>query len=236
MSDTKGPTPADNLATAVHCFLRWSGLSEARRADLVSKGYNGIADLQEALSDYRAAEASAVVAGARCEITGNLCGTDTWALGSPCKCAGCQKWLSEQPSDFRPTQPPPPPAAGNPPKVVASTNATGGWDYHPGASQPAASEKEQPTPAPSGPAPLIGWEIDTRNPKSPLELPGDLTKGLFPEQPPAKVEVPKLRLTMEKVELRRATVRYARDDEGRELMILIFGDEGYAALRGEASK
>lgn len=28
----------------------------------------------------------------RCQITGNLCGTDTWGT-YPCKCDSCQLWL-----------------------------------------------------------------------------------------------------------------------------------------------
>jgi hypothetical protein len=29
----------------------------------------------------------------RCLVTGNQCGTDTWFVGSSCKCAACQRWL-----------------------------------------------------------------------------------------------------------------------------------------------
>jgi len=29
----------------------------------------------------------------KCEITGNVCGTDTWIDGHPCKCKNCQAWL-----------------------------------------------------------------------------------------------------------------------------------------------
>jgi hypothetical protein len=29
----------------------------------------------------------------RCEITLNPCGTDTWAVGRPCKCKACQAYL-----------------------------------------------------------------------------------------------------------------------------------------------
>ena len=29
-----------------------------------------------------------------CEITGNRCGTDTWAIDRPCKCDSCAKWLA----------------------------------------------------------------------------------------------------------------------------------------------
>jgi hypothetical protein len=29
----------------------------------------------------------------RCEITRNLCGTDTWEVLTPCKCKQCQAWL-----------------------------------------------------------------------------------------------------------------------------------------------
>ncbi len=32
----------------------------------------------------------------RCMVTHNLCGTDTWRVGSPCKCANCQEWLIRQ--------------------------------------------------------------------------------------------------------------------------------------------
>lgn len=28
-----------------------------------------------------------------CKITGNLCGTDTWTIGQPCKCENCQKYI-----------------------------------------------------------------------------------------------------------------------------------------------
>jgi len=31
----------------------------------------------------------------RCEITGNLVGTDTWAVGYDCQCAPCQRMLRE---------------------------------------------------------------------------------------------------------------------------------------------
>jgi uncharacterized small protein (DUF1192 family) len=30
----------------------------------------------------------------RCEVTGNPCGTDTWALGHPCKCGPCQTYVA----------------------------------------------------------------------------------------------------------------------------------------------
>ena len=32
----------------------------------------------------------------RCQITGNLCGTDTWEKDSPCSCGPCREWLSQQ--------------------------------------------------------------------------------------------------------------------------------------------
>lgn len=32
----------------------------------------------------------------RCEVTGNLCGTDTWEARTPCKCRQCQTWLMEE--------------------------------------------------------------------------------------------------------------------------------------------
>jgi len=28
----------------------------------------------------------------RCEVTGNLCGTDTWGA-MPCSCVNCQNWM-----------------------------------------------------------------------------------------------------------------------------------------------
>jgi hypothetical protein len=31
----------------------------------------------------------------RCEITKNICGTDTWTEGKPCLCKNCQKYLIE---------------------------------------------------------------------------------------------------------------------------------------------
>jgi len=30
-----------------------------------------------------------------CEVTGNLCGTDTWKKGHPCHCPQCAAWLDE---------------------------------------------------------------------------------------------------------------------------------------------
>lgn len=30
----------------------------------------------------------------RCEVTGNPCGTDTWAAGSACRCAPCQRLVA----------------------------------------------------------------------------------------------------------------------------------------------
>lgn len=30
----------------------------------------------------------------RCEVTRNLCGSDTWATGHPCQCAACKQWLA----------------------------------------------------------------------------------------------------------------------------------------------
>jgi hypothetical protein len=30
---------------------------------------------------------------ARCEVTGNQCGTDTWREGFPCTCGPCQEYL-----------------------------------------------------------------------------------------------------------------------------------------------
>ena len=33
----------------------------------------------------------------RCEITANLCGTDTWEINHPCTCGPCQRWLSDHP-------------------------------------------------------------------------------------------------------------------------------------------
>lgn len=29
----------------------------------------------------------------RCEVTGNLCGTDTWEISYECPCQPCQQWL-----------------------------------------------------------------------------------------------------------------------------------------------
>jgi hypothetical protein len=29
----------------------------------------------------------------RCQITGNLCGTDTWKVGSPCSCGPCRTYI-----------------------------------------------------------------------------------------------------------------------------------------------
>ncbi len=29
----------------------------------------------------------------RCLVTKNKCGTDTWAVGQPCQCENCQRWL-----------------------------------------------------------------------------------------------------------------------------------------------
>jgi hypothetical protein len=31
----------------------------------------------------------------RCEVTKNMCGTDTWMTGRPCQCAPCKSWLSD---------------------------------------------------------------------------------------------------------------------------------------------
>jgi queuine/archaeosine tRNA-ribosyltransferase len=31
----------------------------------------------------------------RCEVTNNPCGTDTWAVGHPCQCSECQKYLAD---------------------------------------------------------------------------------------------------------------------------------------------
>lgn len=28
-----------------------------------------------------------------CQVTGSLCGTDTWAVGYECQCGACQAWL-----------------------------------------------------------------------------------------------------------------------------------------------
>lgn len=35
----------------------------------------------------------------RCEITRNLCGTDTWAVGKPCQCAACVAWVKYRAGD-----------------------------------------------------------------------------------------------------------------------------------------
>ena len=32
----------------------------------------------------------------RCNVTGNPCGSDTWAVGRPCQCAPCQQYLDER--------------------------------------------------------------------------------------------------------------------------------------------
>ena len=32
-----------------------------------------------------------------CDITENPCGTDTWKVGHPCRCAGCALYLALQP-------------------------------------------------------------------------------------------------------------------------------------------
>ena len=37
-----------------------------------------------------------------CKITGNECGTDTWAEGCPCLCESCQKYLLENQQDSPP--------------------------------------------------------------------------------------------------------------------------------------
>lgn len=29
----------------------------------------------------------------RCLVTGNICGTDTWAAGHDCACENCKRWL-----------------------------------------------------------------------------------------------------------------------------------------------
>lgn len=36
--------------------------------------------------------------GARCERTGNLCGSDTWMEGRSCPCKQCQAWLADESS------------------------------------------------------------------------------------------------------------------------------------------
>lgn len=30
----------------------------------------------------------------RCAVTGNICGTDTWSVGQPCKCIPCQAYIT----------------------------------------------------------------------------------------------------------------------------------------------
>ena len=32
----------------------------------------------------------------RCEVTNNICGTDTWPEGQPCTCLVCQRWLNRK--------------------------------------------------------------------------------------------------------------------------------------------
>ena len=34
-----------------------------------------------------------------CEVTGNICGTDTITDGCPCMCKNCQKWLIQNQID-----------------------------------------------------------------------------------------------------------------------------------------
>ncbi len=37
----------------------------------------------------------------RCEVTGNLCGTDTWEANYVCQCASCTEWLKRNPPQPR---------------------------------------------------------------------------------------------------------------------------------------
>lgn len=36
---------------------------------------------------------------ARCEVTGNLCGTDTWFVGHPCQCGPCRMFVASASAD-----------------------------------------------------------------------------------------------------------------------------------------
>jgi len=36
----------------------------------------------------------------RCDVTTNLCGTDTWAEGYVCECDSCQGWLKARQAMF----------------------------------------------------------------------------------------------------------------------------------------
>jgi hypothetical protein len=40
----------------------------------------------------------------RCLVTGNPCGTDTWAVGHPCECSRCRKFLEANPDPRFPTK------------------------------------------------------------------------------------------------------------------------------------
>ena len=60
----------------------------AARAKAVSDGETSRADGGSCGSEPRLAP--------RCLVTGNLCGTDTWMDGGPCRCAECQAWIGSQ--------------------------------------------------------------------------------------------------------------------------------------------
>ena len=58
----------------------------------------GPADALRATIRQLALRSSRLEAGeVRCAFTGNPCGTDTWMVGQPCRCAPCQQWIARQP-------------------------------------------------------------------------------------------------------------------------------------------
>lgn len=83
------------------------GMTLERIAELRDRGPLRISneDWRDLLSYAERAVAPATFTDAvlRCEITGNLCGTDTWAVGQPCKCKACRAWLTR----WRATDPAP---------------------------------------------------------------------------------------------------------------------------------
>jgi len=79
MTDHPKPTPAPSSSTGHddHCQTQIDGAYPHCTCE----------------SPAPASLPSALVERLRCYVTGNECGTDTWADGYPCKCKNCRLWL-----------------------------------------------------------------------------------------------------------------------------------------------
>lgn len=78
---------------------RWPTLGAALDAGDLAAFNKQMAALEQASHKAAQQDRARLDADPRCRLSGNPCGTDTWAVGRPCPCEPCQQWLRRQRAD-----------------------------------------------------------------------------------------------------------------------------------------